>query len=417
MKKISLFLVTLIYSYLSFGQLSIENCQEKAKANYPLIHQYGLIEQTAQYSLSNAAKGYLPQVNISGKATYQSDVTEIPITIPGMNIDSPSKDQYQIAAEINQTIWDGGMISAQKKSIEASTEMERQKTAVDLFAVQERVNQLFFGCLLIKEQLKQNDLLENELGLNFDKVSAYMQNGVANQSDLDVIKVEQLKNKQRRAELLSMQKSYLQMLSAMIGEDITTSSVLIKPEPILPTERSNNRPEIKFFEAQNNLYSSQISSIKSANLPKFSLFAQAGYGRPGLNMLNNDFSTFYIGGLRMVWNLSGFYSQKNNLQKIELKKQSVDVQKETFLYNTNLKMIQQQNDIEKLLTQLKSDHEIIMLRNSIKKSAEAKLENGTLSVSDFIDKLNDENLASQDRSLHEIQLLISIYNLKLTLNN
>jgi outer membrane protein TolC len=220
---ILLILALSIHSYTAFGQLTIEDCQEKAKNNYPQIKQYGLIEQSEAYSLSNANKGYLPQAAILATASYQSDVTEL----NGVKV--VSNDQYKAYAEINQTIWDGGVIRSQKENIIASTEIEKQNLEVNLYSVKDRVNQLFFGILALNELITQNDLLQKELQNNFDKVQAYIQNGVANQSDADIIKVEQLKANQRKAELIATQKSYKEMLSAMIGETEVFTDSLTKP--------------------------------------------------------------------------------------------------------------------------------------------------------------------------------------------
>ncbi|MTK53078.1 TolC family protein [Paludibacter sp.] len=398
------------------AQLTIENCQQKARENYPQIKQYDLIRQTEEYSLSNANKGYLPQFSLSGKATYQSEVTQLPIKLPGISVSSLSKDQYQATAEVNQLIWDGGVIKSQKNITRASSSVDVQKNEVDLYALTDRVNQLFFGILSLNEQLVQNDLLQKELQTNYEKISAYMQGGIGNQADLDAIRVEQLKAKQRRMEMAATQKSFCDMLAAFIGEPVTKPNTLIKPEKNIVAD-TNNRPELKLFDAQSSLLDSQISSVKAGNMPKLNLFVQGGIGRPGLNMLNNDFAPFYIGGVRLSWNFGGFYTQKNNLRKIELDKHSVSVQKETFLFNSQLKSLQQKNEIAKIGAVIEDDDEIIRLRTNIKNASQAKVLNGTLSVSDLIRDVNAESQAKQDKALHEVQLLQAIYNLKETTNN
>ena len=417
-RVISLIALYIIGYQAASSQLTIEYCQEKARVNYPLIQQVGLIKETESYNLANANKGYLPQLAISAKATYQSDVTSLPISMPGVN--KMDKDQYQAVAEISQVVWDGGMIGSQKKITRASTTMDIQRTEVDLYALRERVNQLYFGILLLNEQLEQNDWLQKELQVSYEKVSAYMNGGIANQSDVDAIRVEQLKTKQRRAELQALLKSYEEMLSAMMNEPITEGTMLQKPETMQLTQETslaNNRPELRLFDAQRDFYSSQESSIKSGNLPKINLFFQGGVGKPGLNMLDTEMSTFYVTGVRLAWNFGGLYTQKNNLNKLKINQQLVDVQQQTFEYNNNLKVLQQKNEIAKINEQLSGDNEIVMLRGNIKKAAEVKVENGTLAVSDLIREINAENLAKQDKSLHEIQLLMSIHNLKYTLNN
>lgn len=404
----------------ALGQsITLDECQTKAKANYPLVKQYNLIEQTAQYNISNANKGYLPQLTLSAKGTYQSQVTKLPITIPNVTIPGLSKDQYQAVVEANQVIWDGGAISAQKKITNANTEVEKQKLEVDLYALNERINQLYFGILLLKEQLRQNDILQNELQTNYNRVASYKQNGVANQSDLDALKVEQINAQQRGTELHSTQKSYFIMLSALTGLTIDTKTELIKPEINLASLNTtvNHRPEIGLFDAQNKLFESQKELLNAGNRPKIGAFVQGGYGKPGLNMLTNAFSDFYIGGIRLSWNLSGFYTQKNNLNKIEVSKKAMDVQKETFLFNSDLKTKQQQTEIEKLKSTLANDDEIIRLRGNIKKSATTKVDNGTLTITDLIREINAEDQAKQLKSLHEIQLIMNVYQLKNNINN
>ncbi|MDP4114331.1 MAG: TolC family protein, partial [Bacillota bacterium] len=361
----------------------------------------------------------LPQFSLSAKATYQSDVTKLPISLPGIKIEGLNKEQYQAVAEVDQTLWDGGMISSQKKITQASTEIDRQKTEVDLYALKDRVNQLYFGILSLNAQLVQNDLLLKELQTDYDKFTAYIQSGIANQSDLDVIKVEQLKTRQHRTELLSARKAYKEMLEAMIGSSIPDAGSLQRPDAktLVINSAQSNRPELKLFEAQNKLYDSQTDLIKAGNMPKISLFVQGGLGNPGLNMLKNELSTFYIGGARLVWNFGNFYTRQNNLRQIELNKQSVDVQKETFLYNNNLKIMQQEDEIEKIREQIAGDDEIIALRGSIKVATEVKVKNGTQSVTDLVQQINAESQAAQNKSLHEIQLVMAIYNLKTTVNN
>ncbi len=407
---------------LSSQSLTIETCQDKAKANYPLVKQYGLIEQTARYNLKNSNLGYVPQLALSAKGTYQSDITQIPAVLGnklGVNLPSLPKDQYQAVLEASQVIWDGGVISSQKKLNSAGTEIDKQKLEVDLFALKDRVNQLFFGILLINEQLKQNDILKNDLLTNYNRLSAYKQNGIANQSDIDAVNVEQLNANQREDDLKSSRKTYFIMLSALTNTTINDQTELIKPMADLTilNDTTNHRPELSLFDAQYKMYDSQKSLLSAGNLPKIGAFIQGGYGQPGLNMFSIGFSPFYIGGIRLSWNISGLYTQKNSMTKLDISKKTVDIQKETFLFNNKLVTRQQQTEIEKLQSTLSNDDEIIRLRQNIKKATTAKLENGTANESDLIRDINAENQARQLKSLHDIQLLMNVYQLKNNINN
>jgi len=415
-------LVVLCQLNLNSQSITIETCQVNAKANYPLVKQYGLIEQTAQYNLKNSNLGYVPQLTLTAKGTYQSDVTQIPAVLGkklGVTLPSLSKDQYQAVLEASQVIWDGGVISSQKKLNNAGTEIDKQKLEVDLFALKDRVNQLFFGILLINEQLKQNDILKNDLSTNFDRLKAYKQNGIANQSDLDAVNVEQLNANQREDDLKSNRKTYFILLSALTNTIIGDQTELIKPMADLSIlkDTTNHRPELNLFDAQYKMYDSQKSLLSAGNLPKIGAFIQGGYGQPGLNMFSVGFSPFYIGGIRLSWNISGLYTQKNSLTKLDISKKTVDIQKETFLFNNKLITRQQQTEIEKLQSTLTNDDEIIRLRQNIKKATTAKLENGTANESDLIRDINAENQARQLKSVHDIQLLLTVYQLKNNINN
>ena len=204
-----------------YGQVTLEECQRKTQDNYPLVRQYDLIEKTKEYTLENVAKGYLPQFALSAKASYQSDVTELPIKISGVDIKGMPKDQYQVMVELQQNVWDGGGIKVQKKQATAEADVEKEKLNVDMYALNNRVNDLYFGILLLDEQLKQNTLLQDELERNFRQISSYFENGIANQADLDAVKVEQLNTRQKRIELSFYREAYLKMLSLLTGEELS----------------------------------------------------------------------------------------------------------------------------------------------------------------------------------------------------
>lgn len=421
MKKIiSIFSLSLLAGFLipAWAQLSVEECQKKARDNYPLIKRYELIEKSKEYNLSNAGKGYLPQFSMSAKASYQSDVTELPVRMPGIDIKSMSKDQYSATIDVNQTIWDGGTISAKKEITRTAANVELKQLEVDLYTINDRVNQMFFGVLLLDARLKQNDLLQEELQRNHNLVSSYIQNGIANQADLDAIRVEQLKAKQTKAQLEANRRAYLEMLSLLIGEQLDKDITLQKPDgQALAIPNAIKRPELELFDAQISNLEMQKKSIKASYMPKLGLYLTGGYGKPGLNMLESDFSAYYIGGVRLSWNFGSLYTQKNDKKLIEINQNTVMTQRETFLFNTNLEVSQENNEIKKNRDLLKYDDEIIALRGNVKKAAEAKLANGTLTVTDLMQEVTNEDMAKQDKIQHEIELLLSIYNLKFTTNN
>ncbi len=418
MKRTILSFSFILAAMLAHAQLTLEGCQHSAQTNYPLVRQYGLIEKAREYNLENAGKGYLPQFTLSGKATYQSDVTNLPVDIPGIDMKSMPKDQYQVMLEVSQNIWDGGDIRSKKQLTRATSEIDRGKQEVDMYALNDRVNQLYFGILLLDEQLRQNQLLQEDLGRTHQQVSNYMANGIANQSDLDAVSVEILNTKQKRIELESSRQAYLSMLSIFIGKEIASGTTLEKPaDTFESTSLVNNRPELRWFDAQGGQLNVQESSLKTCFRPRFGLFVQGAYGNPGLNILKDDFSAYYVAGVRMSWNFGSLYTLRNDRRLIDNNRRKLETSRDVFLFNTNLQSTQQSSAIQSMRRQMVDDDEIIRLRVNIRKAAEAKVENGTLTVTDMLREITAENLARQTKALHEVQLLMNIWNLKYTLNN
>jgi outer membrane protein TolC len=428
MKTTTLFLLCLLAALPTSAQLTLDGCRNAARANYPLIRKYALIEQAKSRDLSNANKAWLPQLQLNARAAYQSEVTQIPIDFSQLaaagihipNIPIPAKDQYQASLDAAQTLWDGGAIRAQKTLIRAGSEVERAQLDVEMYALDEQVDRLFFGILLLDGQLEQTRLLIDELDRNLATVNSYIANGLAQPSDRDIVRVERLNAEQTRTQLLASRQSFIEMLGLMMGEPLSPDTQCLRPvvEDYFASRNALiNRPELHFFEAQNALLDSRKALLQSASLPKLGLFLQGGYGRPGLNMLSTDFDPFYIGGLRLSWNFGASYTRKNDLHKIEINKNSMDAQRDLFLYSTRLALARENQSIARLRRLLLDDDEIIALRQSIRQSAEAKVANGTATVTDLMRELTRENLARQTKTLHEIDLLSAIYSLKNITNN
>ena len=422
--SVSLILTGLIWmnSMLATAQqITLDQMQEKARTNYPAIARYDLIEKTKNFSIENANKAYLPQGTLSAQATWQSDVTHIdmdlPEGMPPLNIPVPDQDQYRVVAELNQLLWDGGAVSAQKKSLEANAELEKNQLDAEIYTLRERVDNLYFGILLMKGNLQQQEILEKELQRNYDIVQTYLQNGVANEADLSAVKVEQLKTGQQRIRLESTMDAYIQMLSVLVGESLHKKMTFVKPDPeaelISPVI---NRPELKMFSAQEEAIESQKLLLRAKNMPKLGAFAQGGYGKPGLNMFDTDFSPYFLGGIRLSWNFGNLYTLNNDKKKIDLQKQKVKTQKETFLHQLYMVIPQQQIEIEKYKKTMQDDDEIIRHQTLMRKAAEVKVENGTMTVSDLMKEINAEEAAKQAKTLHETQYLMSVYALKHTTN-
>jgi len=416
-----LVLVMLLSAIKVYGQprqhLTIRQANALARENYPLIKQHDLIAKTADYSVVNAAKGYLPSFSINGQATYQSTVTSFLFSIPikGFAFPQYNKDQYRVYGEADQEIYDGGIIKNQQETAKASAAIQQQRLEIELYTLYDRINQLFFGSLLMDEQLRQNDLLQADIRNGIKKTQALIANGVAYRSSADELEAQLLQAEQAHITLLASRKAYRAMLGIFINQPLE-DIILEKPASPQLTD-TVTRPELAFYEGQKRIDDLQEQLLKDQLRPKLGLFAQGGYARPGLDQLSNNFAWYYIGGVRLSWNFASLYTLKNQKRILSLNRKSIDADKETFLFNTRITQAQQQTSIEKYQQLFQKDRSIIALRESVKKASAVQLENGVLSAHDYITEVIAADQARQDYVLHEIELLQEEYNYQNTNGN
>ena len=424
MKKLVLGLTML--PLLALGQ-TLEECQQAAERNYPLIQQYGLIGKTTELTVSNIQKGWLPQVSASAQATYQSDVVSWPDEMKtmmngmGINMKGLKKDQYRVGIDVQQTIYDGGVIGSQKRITREQGKVQAAQNDINIYNVRKRVNEMYFGLLLIDEQIKLNSDLQTLLGGNERKLESMTKRGTAAESDLQNVKAERLNAIQKATELASQKQMLQRMLSTFCGIEISNiQKPQVKVEGInLTTE--NHRPELKALDAQISVLNAQEKALNAALMPKVGVFAQGYYGYPGLNMfedmMRHQWSLNGIIGARVTWNIGALYTRKNDKAKLQLQRDMTENSREVFLFNNNLEQIQQHENIERYQKLMAHDGEIISLRQAVRKAAESKLAHGIIDVNDLVREINQENAACVRQSVHEIEMLKEIYDNKYTTNN
>ena len=419
-----LFVAMMLLPLLAQGQ-TLEECQQAAERNYPLISQYGLIEKTTDLTVSNLSKGWLPQVTASAQATYQSDVVAWPDQMQtiyqqmGLDMKGLKKDQYKVGIDVQQMVFDGGAISSQRDIAREQGRVQEAQTEVTMYQVRRRVNEMYFGLLMLDEQIALNNDLQSLLAANEQKLGSMWKRGTASESDYQAVKAERLNVMQQATTLDAQRKAVMRMLSAFCGMEVTHVE---KPALIaLPSQDVAQRPELKAIDAQLSLANAQERLLNSALMPKLSLFATGFYGYPGYNMfddmMSHDWSWNGMVGARLSWNLGAFYTHRNDKAKIRLQRDMAETSREVFLFNNRLELIQQNENIEQYRRLMNDDEEIIALRSSVRKAAESKLAHGIIDVNDLVKEINAENAARVQQSMHEIKLLKEVYDMKFTTNN
>lgn len=423
MKRIALMLLAAASMTTLHGQ-TLDECRRLAREHYPEIRQYDLITLTEQYDLSNAARAWIPQVTLSGQASWQSDTPTFPgalgeiLASRGLQMEGSRREQYRAAIDVSQTIWDGGHSRATKELAQAEAAEERQRTEVDLYALQSRVDDLYFGILLLDERLTQTTVQISQLESNLARMRSCVANGTATKSDADAIEAELLTVRQTLEQIEASRASYGRMLEIFIGQPLAAEGLERPAEPALGDVPL--RPELALFEAQAQRIDVRRKALNSALMPRFSAFAQGYYGYPGLDMFqsmrSSDGTLNALVGVRMSWNIGALYTRRNDLGKLRTARQQIDVQRDIFHFNTRLQTTREEGEIARLRKAVASDTRIVELRRAVRVAAESQLENGVIDTTDLLRKITDETTAALNRSTHEIELLQTLYQLKHTLN-
>jgi outer membrane efflux protein len=402
---------------------TLEECQQAAEKNYPVIKQYGLIAQTTGLTVKNIQKGWLPQITASAQATYQSDVVSWPENMQrmyqqmGLNMKGLSKDQYKIGVDLQQVIYDGGAIGSQRTIARQEGKVQEAQTEANLYQVRKRVNEMYFSLLLLDEQIRLNDDVKALLLSSEKKLAAMVKGGTAATSDFDNVKAERLSVAQQNENLKSQRQMLQRMLSVFCGIEISNPE---KPAAVEASASASNRPEIRLFDNQLKLAEVQEKALNTKLRPTLGLYAQGYYGYPGLNMFEDMISRKWslngIVGIKLSWNIGELYTHKNDKAKLKAQRELIENAREVFLFNNNMEQIQQTENVNRYRTMMQGDDEIIALRTNVRKAAESKLAHGIIDVNSLLREINNENAAKTQQAIHEIDMLKEMYNLKYTNN-
>ena len=422
MKRFVSFLLTVI-GFWTIQAQTLDECQQAAERNYPLIKRMDLIRQTTDLNVGNIQKGWLPQLSVMAQSTYQSDVTAFPDQMQalykqmGISMEGLRKDQYRVGIDVQQLVFDGGAIRNQKEMARLQGVVESAQNEVSMYSVRQRVNEMYFALLLLDEQILLNKDLQALLDGNEKKLASMYKKGTAAEVDYLNVKAERLNVEQQMTSLQSQRQTVASMLSVFCGIEVKK---LVKPE-VVGTSAENNRPELRLIDSQIRLANAQEKALHSALLPRLGVFASGFYGYPGYNMfedmMHRKWSLNGMVGARLTWNIGAFYTHKSDKAKLKLMRQSAENSREVFLFNNNLEQIRQDENISRYRKLMAEDEEIISIRSSIRKAAESKLAHGIIDVNDLVREINAENATRVQRSVHEIEMLKEIYNQKYTKNN
>ena len=425
MKNITIVLLALFSCFSVSAQVTIEECVAKAEANYPLISRYRLLEATRDIDLDEINNSWLPRIGVYGQLTGQNVVPAFPKSLTGVldqmgqSMKGLGKVQYKVGVDVSQNIWDGGVSGARRELTRAQEEVSRSALDVEMYAVRQRVESVFFALLLTEEQIEQSEITHRLLRKNLEQLRSKVRNGVAMLSDADMVEAQALTVSQGIVQAKSAADGYRKVLEIFTGESLQ-GKTLSRPSAEVPLDDESQRPELRLFENRLRANSVTHRLSETSLMPKIGMFAQAYYGYPGFDyfksMMNRNLSFNILAGIKVSWNIDSFYSRKNNSRRASVNALDINADKDLFLFNTSIQSASQREAVNGLREVMKDDVRIIELRASVRRAAESQLANGIIDATALLAKISDENIAQLNARLHEIQLIKEIYNLKYTLN-
>jgi outer membrane protein TolC len=363
------------------------------------------LESATNLQIKNISTTYLPKLDLNASASWQSDVTAVSIPSPGMSIPSPDPDQYRFTLDIAQIIWDGGSTPLRKSVANAQLEVDKSSIQSELYGLRDRVNDAFFSLALIDISIKQLNLMKDELNTRLESMNAGVREGVILPSSTFSLKAEILRLEQKIIELPLRKVSLLNQLESLTQLKFSTSDVFSLPSIEDAGENEINRPELLSFASQKTLLDTRSELIGRKRMPMVSGFLTSGLGKPGLNMLSNDWDTHLIAGARITWNIWDWNVTKREREQLMIQKQVIDLRQQTFEQGIESGVVSSENQIETISKQLTLDKEIVDLLEQVKSKSASQLSNGVISSTEYLTDFNAASRAMLDMEYRKLLLI------------
>jgi len=398
------------FSYSQDKSVTLAWCLEKAEANHPLFSQYELLSSQNELKIKNLNRNYLPDMNLNGDAHYQSDVTEVPSVIAAFAPEPLDKDQYKASLDVSQLIYDGGLTKSNKELEELENAINRQNVNISLYQLKDKVIAAYFNIIGLQESLALLELTRQNLEARFKEVESGVRNGLVLASNAEVLKAELLKVEQKEIEFSTAIASSYRILSILTREEIAPGTKLEWQSPVIDSYVAGpTRPEYKLFSLQQEKAESLKNLASVKRMPRLWAYGQAGYGKPGYNMLKNEFDDFYMIGAKLSWNIWNWNKTKNEKTILDLNKAIVESNKNSFDLSLSADLERKLAEIIKIEALLPKDQQIAEIRSGIVRTYASRLQNGVITATEYVTELHAETEAKLNLSIHQVQLARAKY--------
>jgi len=409
--KSRIILMLFAFALISFNSkaqttISLTELYEKISSDYPTVLKEEIEVKIATLNTQIVGANLYPELIISGRASYQSEVTEL--QAGALSPPSISKDQYNISLGLNQVLYDGGRTRSISELSKINGEVSLANLEIDMWNVRKQLDEVYFTTILMQKQLETTNLLLKDLNEQLELVQSRVKNGVLLQGNEYVMQAEILKIQQKKKQIKRSIDAGYEILEAITEMEISNETILELPEQNefnQLKEEEVQRPELSMFEAKKRMFGVQEKINDSQKLPQISAFANTAYGRPGYNVFDDDLHLYWMVGVRANWSLKSFRNSKKKTAIVKLEQRKISATEDAFHRQIQSGMAKIEGQISAIEEQIQLDNQVVELRRKVADEKKSELQQGVITSTEYITELNALNRAELDLNLHQIQLI------------
>lgn len=416
MKKLITVLLIATLSQFFAENLTLKRCRQLLLENHSITKKSKIHQEIYTQEKKGFNKKYLPDFSISGSASYQSETVEIKVDLSNLPLEFPesSQDKYQISMNISQNLFDGFAKKNTLKLKEFNQKSDNLADKISLRNLEERMNSLYFNILLLQSKIKIYQLSKNSLLQKQGMIVSHIENGMKIESDKLVIDCEILDLDNKIEALKKDVSSLFENLSILLSTSIPKETQLEIPTLMIAENQNEiNRDEIKLLKNNSSKLDASQKLINAKYLPQINAFGQFSYGKPGFDMFSNEMHDFYNIGINFQWKFWDWQQLKNEKKIIKHQQELLAIEEEIFRNNLSQAISAKQNEIENIRQQIKNDEKLVGLRQQILESYSVKLQNGTITSTEYVANSNAFFQAKERLQTDKINLSKKISEYKL----
>lgn len=390
--------------------LRLGDLQDAAVGRDPRGRQLDLLASQSALRLRGIRSEWLPRLDASAMARYQSEVASIPFRLPDNTVPfTPHKDTYDASVGVRQPLYDPSF--GVRRSVERARLAQSQAGVRSaLFARRQTVADAYFTVLLLDAQRAELEAAVTDLDARLRVAGERVAAGEALPSETATLEAEILRRRQSLAEIASDRSATLTVLGDLTGRPLSGEDALVAPDLAAAVALARvaaeprQRPEYAEFARTRETLDQRGAEVGRRNWPRLSALGRAGYGRPGLNPLGDDFKGYWLAGVQVEWSPWDWGRTGLERQALSVQQEIVATEEAAFTESIRRGAVRDLAAIGRLEDALETDSAIIALREGVLDEIRLRFTEGVVTSAEFVDRETDLLTARLARASHGVEL-------------